>query len=611
MFAHLPIRLATITALAILVSLAATTVTPASAITYSNCGEVRTTGTSNTTGPGALMIANDLDELTDNASTVVEGTVVSFQSCHTSENPGYITFVTVAVDDALKTEDGDDSVNSVRIAVDGGVVDGIGMAAGTSPEFAAGERVVVFLERTHQGETVLSDDYQSKLSVRADGTIEGHDTTISEVEAAVQAASEGDLPDSEDPLAGQPGIIESAYTKTGPWIHNNIHPVTVNINASDGKPSQLSTTDARLAIINSFKTWQLLPDNYIGFGFANTTRRNTQSACEGKFDVTWGIDEAHGSSTLAVTYTCYQGENTIDADIEIDTNHWGSAWRTDGSGSCASSKVDLETVMLHESGHFIGLGHPSANNCQPCPVMNASYGGVQRNACADDQAGAKSLYPLGGGDLAGVSGILTATSTGTTIDLAWQDVSAEQGFEIWRAAGLCILVSDGDFELHNTIKDNVTTYSDSNYGAGLPEGQPFCYKVRSVNTNGNSAFGPTAQGVLGELPTPEPTAEPTATPTAAPTAAPTATPHPTASPPPGPTATPTPTPSGNSVKGDVDCDQQVTAMDSLAILTLQASVSSADCVQNADYDCSGAVDAADAIAVLMTVSGITQPADAC
>jgi hypothetical protein len=97
------------------------------------------------------------------------------------------------------------------------------------------------------------------------------------------------------------------------------------------------------------------------------------------------------------------------------------------------------------------------------------------------------------------------------------------------------------------------------------------------------------------------TATNTPTPTYTPTDTPTATDTPTRTN--TPTRTPTPTPQG--VRGDVDCNQQVSAIDALLILQLSAGlISSLLCEQNGDVNHSGGIDAVDAAIILQYDAGI-------
>lgn len=126
--------------------------------------------------------------------------------------------------------------------------------------------------------------------------------------------------------------------------------------------------------------------------------------------------------------------------------------------------------------------------------------------------------------------------------------------------------------------------------------------------------------------TPTPTPTPTATPTPAPTATPTQ--LPTDAPTPEITATPEPTPDPALELADVDCDNQLTGVDSVRILEFAAGLSVSpisDCPPvgsaslgaadfraaaggaryHGDLNCDGVVDARDALAVVQAMTGDT------
>ena len=128
-------------------------------------------------------------------------------------------------------------------------------------------------------------------------------------------------------------------------------------------------------------------------------------------------------------------------------------------------------------------------------------------------------------------------------------------------------------------------------------------------------------------PPPAPTNTPSPTPSPAPTA--TMTPSPTASPaPPSPTETPSPTPTSTPrpsfVRADVNCDEEVTAADALALLryvgglstetppgcpaigdgTGGAQAASGGPALQGDVDCNSVVDAADARSVLLSAGDV-------
>lgn len=111
-------------------------------------------------------------------------------------------------------------------------------------------------------------------------------------------------------------------------------------------------------------------------------------------------------------------------------------------------------------------------------------------------------------------------------------------------------------------------------------------------------------------PTPSPTPEPTAggsetpTPTGGTVPTPTPTSTGSASPTPSPTTSSTP---GPVVKGDVDCDGDVDAVDALTVLRSIADLPinlPAGCALAGDMDCDGDVDAVDALLILRFVAGL-------
>ena len=76
-------------------------------------------------------------------------------------------------------------------------------------------------------------------------------------------------------------------------------------------------------------------------------------------------------------------------------------WST--ASTTPSGYFDVETVMLHENGHVLGLGHSD----KALAVMFANYQNQRRELHADDISGASFLYPLDGA---------TGSISGTVID---------------------------------------------------------------------------------------------------------------------------------------------------------------------------------------------------
>jgi hypothetical protein len=102
-------------------------------------------------------------------------------------------------------------------------------------------------------------------------------------------------------------------------------------------------------------------------------------------DAVWPHDDPN--STLALTTVTY-GVNDgriFEAYTEVNTAQWSfSLQEPPPPGS-----HDLQSVLTHEAGHFLGLAHSTV----PTAVMWATYAPGNIRLTADDQAGICAVYP--------------------------------------------------------------------------------------------------------------------------------------------------------------------------------------------------------------------------
>lgn len=99
--------------------------------------------------------------------------------------------------------------------------------------------------------------------------------------------------------------------------------------------------------------------------------------------------ELGGRETIGVTLSLYRGGDLVDGDILY--NGIDHDWTTQMN---RSGQVDAQSIITHEVGHQLGLGHTTVNGA----TMYPSYAGGEgpRTLSQDDIEGVCSLYPSGG-----------------------------------------------------------------------------------------------------------------------------------------------------------------------------------------------------------------------
>ncbi|MBZ0116705.1 MAG: matrixin family metalloprotease, partial [Sandaracinaceae bacterium] len=119
-----------------------------------------------------------------------------------------------------------------------------------------------------------------------------------------------------------------------------------------------------------------------------TTYRGATAARPGTYDgvsvIGW-VESGWGHSGSAIGVTGPRwSSNIIEADMELNGVNY--RWVT-GGGS--GSSVNTYSIVLHEGGHYYGLGHTDVAGSSMWP----SYGGGVVSLGADDRAGICALYP--------------------------------------------------------------------------------------------------------------------------------------------------------------------------------------------------------------------------
>jgi hypothetical protein len=85
------------------------------------------------------------------------------------------------------------------------------------------------------------------------------------------------------------------------------------------------------------------------------------------------------------TDAIYGAGGTLAGDLHLDVNR---NWVDDPLAGSSSTRFDIYTIVLHEMGHALGLGHSNVRGS----VMENAYRGANRALTADDVAGIQAVY---------------------------------------------------------------------------------------------------------------------------------------------------------------------------------------------------------------------------
>jgi hypothetical protein len=322
----------------------------------------------------AIMLKISLDDLTTEADSIVIGTVEKSVSNWNEDRSAIYTTVTVSVEDDIK---GEYSQNSVTIIVPGGEVDGITQTVSDTPSFETGEQAFFFLSDFPQ--TVLprrqfspkfyelQGNFQGKLLIE-DDAVEGLPLALFEEELQ-SILDEGEAKYYFETNPDEPTLTSYNQFVTLPfrWPSSSI-PVSYWVNASSDRNAHVQ------AAANS---WSSAGANF-SLNYRGTHSRSGGAFMNNKNEVMW--NDLNTNTALAVA-TIWTSNNTIlEADMTFNTRF---NWSTDGWYG-----YDVQSVALHEFGHWVGLDHSPLSES----IMYYGYKGSQRYLHSSDVAGIRHIY---------------------------------------------------------------------------------------------------------------------------------------------------------------------------------------------------------------------------
>jgi hypothetical protein len=343
-----------------------------------------------------------LAQLTLRSRIIIRGQVAAQSSAWSDDKTAIFTDSTVDVLDQIK---GHTEAHRLVIRTPGGVVGDVGLWVEPAPHFVPGEEVLVFLEPLPAGDYHVVGSIQGKYTIRHGWAIrEGMETSVPlvplvhrilEIMQAQGAIST--LPSNWTSRFSVPAAVpspdkrETASSISQPlsFLYEGVHwpgpnpmgeDYLVNVNTSDVSP------DAALQAIQSAASrWTNVSGADFEFTYGGPSTA-TDKGNNNKNDIMW--QDNGNTGVLGTTWIWYwTGSNEIfEADMVInDYYQW------DTSGSPASNEFDLESVALHEFGHYLHLGHDTDQNAVMYPSIAA--GTVKRTLYQNDIDGIRFIYP--------------------------------------------------------------------------------------------------------------------------------------------------------------------------------------------------------------------------
>ncbi len=318
------------------------------------------------------------------ATAQVQGTVVQR---HSHWQGGLIvTDTTLHVDHVLSGDVA--SAREIQVRELGGQVDGIAQVAFGEDELPAGDVVTVQLVR--EGTTwrvARSNDEHVRASKSGDG-------------AAPAGGYVRAMTDINKGCSGQTPVELH-------WPDGETHYVM-----DEHGPHGVDASDAEMAVHAAFDAWASVGCSYFGLTYdgtiehaqvgydANRTNQNV---------VTWVEDDWEGKSTTQaitlLTFSCSDGV-VLDADILVNADNFD--FTTDPDHDDAK-KRDLQNVLTHEAGHFVGFAHSPDPESTMYATVKADET-QKRDLTASDVAGMCEAYPLEIGPQSAASPALSGCS---------------------------------------------------------------------------------------------------------------------------------------------------------------------------------------------------------
>ena len=293
----------------------------------------------------------------------------------------------------------------LTVLAPGGILpSGLELRISRQPAFAAGEEVILFLRQHSDGAYRVTGGEPGKYAVgqgyAVNAALLSQEPLGDLLEAIRTLAGAGrrlvTLPSmwaAAEPAETELPVHASAYVyKNRKWAGNEV-PFHVNINSQSAGGANGSADEFRQAIIAAADVWSNVAGADWSLVYAGETA-HTDVGYDQSNDIVFvdkGMEDENGDyQPLGVAQVWYIGSEIMEADIWVND---GYAW--DATGDPDRDEPDLQSLAVHELGHWISLGHDGSS----AAVMYAylTLGTTKRVLSNTDIEGVEFVYPCTAG----------------------------------------------------------------------------------------------------------------------------------------------------------------------------------------------------------------------
>jgi hypothetical protein len=359
-------------------------------------GRQRPPATSEVAGvAGARQFVLSTDTMEDESGEIFSGRVVDLRTDHVPGGPAIFTEVRIRTTNHIKGTEEPEKV----LRVPGGRLGDDVTYVSHVPEFYLGEEVFLFAKPESQlGHLEVVGGEWGKLhvengAVQGDGRDQPLSALVEEVRASAarRGRSLPATPLNESASSDLRPVAQSASSMGYRW--SGSAGWYLNPTAPAGVGAQISTAQFQGAMSAAFQQW--MNSGRVSVGLRGTTGAIPDAICafdpvapcqpDGLNTLGWVVGLPTGVLGRTVCFYNPQTGAAADCDIGFAAN-FPNGWSVTG----LTSRFDLQSVGLHEEGHFLGLGH----SADPSAIMYHSIGlGIlKRTLAADDINGIQALY---------------------------------------------------------------------------------------------------------------------------------------------------------------------------------------------------------------------------